>query len=172
VDGRSSISWTHTLASASSIWARGPASWRRRSRRAAPTSSVSTHPRLWRPRRAPPTRPSPAAGELGIAAIPHPFAPWYCPKPGEYAALLESAGFTVRFAVLFARPSPMPDRDGERDVVAWLKAFAEPWLSEVPEAARAQLFDRIAEMAKPTLWRDGVWLIDYVRLRVEAVKGN
>ena len=110
-----------------------------------------------------------AARELGVAAIPQPFAPWYFPKLGEYAALLESVGFAVRYATLFDRPSPMPDRDGERGITAWLSTFAAPWLAPSPRR-RAPLLDRIAAIARPALLRDGVWRIDYVRLRVEAVK--
>jgi hypothetical protein len=40
----------------------------------------------------------------------------------------------------------------------------------VPEATRARLLERVADIAEPTLLRDGVWWIDYVRMRVEAVK--
>lgn len=111
-----------------------------------------------------------AARELDVAAVPRPFAPWYFPKLGAYAALLESAGFAVRYATLFDRPSPMPDQEGERGITAWLSTFAAPWLAPVPEAARASLLERVAEIARPALLRDGVWWIDYVRLRVEAVR--
>jgi trans-aconitate methyltransferase len=111
-----------------------------------------------------------AAGELGVAEIPQPFAPWYFPRLGEYAALLESVGFAVRFAVLFERPSAMPDRDGERGIAAWLDTFVAPWLGALPAAVRAPLFERVAEIARPALWREEAWWIDYVRLRMEAVK--
>jgi trans-aconitate methyltransferase len=113
-----------------------------------------------------------AARELGVLAIPQPFAPWYFPKLGEYASLLESAGFAVRSASLFDRPSPMPDRDGERGIGAWLSTFASPWLAPLPEATRARLLERIAAIARPALFRDGAWWIDYVRLRVQAVKAE
>jgi len=111
-----------------------------------------------------------AARELDVAAIPRPFAPWYFPTLGEYAALLESVGFAVRAATLFDRPSPMPDHDGERGITAWLSTFAAPWLDPIPAATRARLLDRIAALARPALLRDGVWQIDYVRLRVEAIR--
>jgi len=111
-----------------------------------------------------------AARELGVEAVPQPFAPWYFPRLGEYAALLESVGLAVRYAVLFDRPSPMPDRDGEPGITAWLSTFAAPWLAPVPDPHRAPLLDRITALARPDLLRDGVWYIDYVRLRVEAVK--
>jgi trans-aconitate methyltransferase len=111
-----------------------------------------------------------AAAELNVGAIPRPFAPWYFPKLGEYAALLESVGFSVRFAALFDRPSPMPDREGKPGITTWLSTFAAPWLVSVPDAQRVPLLDRIAALARPVLFRDGVWNIDYVRLRVVAVK--
>lgn len=111
-----------------------------------------------------------AVGELGVAEIPRPVAPWYFPRLGEYATLLESVGFAVRFAALFDRPSPMPDRDGEPGIAAWLSMFAAPWLASLSAATRARLLDRIAEIARPALLRDGVWWIDYVRLRVVATR--
>lgn len=111
-----------------------------------------------------------AARELNVAEIPRPFAPWYFPKLGEYAALLQSVGFSVRYAVLFDRPSPMPDRAGEPGITTWLSTFAAPWLAPIPDATRARLLERIADLARPSLLRDGAWHIDYVRLRVEAVK--
>src|SRR5215218_3207528 len=35
--------------------------------------------------------------------------PWYFPSIGEYASLLEHAGFEVRFMQLFDRPTPLED---------------------------------------------------------------
>ena len=68
------------------------------------------------------------------------------------------------------------DRDGipngTRGIVAWLETFAAPWLEAVPDEMRARLLERIAEVAAPALLRDGVWWIDYVRLRVEAIKAG
>jgi len=113
-----------------------------------------------------------AARELNVAAIPKPFAPWYFPRLGAHASLLESVGFAVRFAALFDRPSPMPDRDGEPGLTAWLSTFAAPWLAPVSAAQRAPLLARIAEIALPAFLRDGVWHIDYLRLRMEAVKAD
>jgi hypothetical protein len=76
----------------------------------------------------------------------------------------------VRSASLFDRPSPMPDRDGERGIAAWLETFAAPWQAPVPEVTRARLLERVAEIARAALLRDAVWWIDYVRLRADAVK--
>jgi trans-aconitate methyltransferase len=113
-----------------------------------------------------------AARALNVAEIPRPFTPWYFPKLGEYASLLESVGLSVRYAVLFDRPGPMPDRDGEPGLAAWLSTFAAPWLAPLPDKTRARLLERIADVARPALFRDGVWHVDYVRLRVEAVKAR
>jgi trans-aconitate methyltransferase len=111
-----------------------------------------------------------AARELELRAFPRPFAPWYFPRLGEYAALLEEAGFTVRQAWWFERPSAMPDRGAEAGIAAWLEIFAGPWLRPLDAEVRARFLARVADHARAKLYRDGVWWIDYVRLRIEAVK--
>ncbi len=116
-----------------------------------------------------------ALDELGLGDAERPFAPWYFPRLGEYSALLEDVGFTVRSASWFPRPSPMPDRPGSSGFAAWLEIFASgllPFASEdsQAQATRARLFQRAAELAREKLFREGVWWLDYVRLRVEAVR--
>jgi trans-aconitate methyltransferase len=111
-----------------------------------------------------------AASELALSEFPQPFAPWYFPRLGEYAALLESAGFTVRRAWWFERPSPMPDRGAEAGISAWLEIFAGRWLGRLSSETRARFLAKVVEHARAALYRDGTWWIDYVRLRVEAVK--
>ena len=44
--------------------------------------------------------------------------PFYFPTIGEYASLAEAAGFTVRYAVLFDRPTPLKGKDG---LAEWIK---------------------------------------------------
>ncbi|HET9933959.1 MAG TPA: methyltransferase domain-containing protein [Polyangiaceae bacterium] len=96
--------------------------------------------------------------------------PWYFPSVGEYASVLERAGFEVRFAHCFARPSPMPDAPEQSGVATWLSLFANELLSAMKPADRATLFARVEGDTRSALYRDGVWYIDYVRLRVEAYK--
>ncbi len=89
---------------------------------------------------------------------------WYFPDVAEYVARLAAHGFDVTFAHLFDRPTPL---DGDDALVTWLRTFLprlEPHLGAEWEA-----FSREVEQAcASSLWRDGRWVIDYVRLRVVA----
>ncbi len=87
------------------------------------------------------------------------FNPWFYPSIGEYASLLESRGLLVTSAVLFPRPTEVP---GESGLIDWLRMFV-PSL----DASEATRIDRAL---RPTLFRDGSWWIDYVRLRICAVR--
>ena len=86
--------------------------------------------------------------------------PWYYPSIGEYTSLLERCGLEPVTAVLFPRPTAIAGESGLRD---WLKMFTSSFLSEerVPEIERT---------LRPKLYHDGVWTIDYVRLRITARK--
>jgi len=86
--------------------------------------------------------------------------PWYYPSIGEFASLLERYGLETGTAVLFPRPTAIEGESGLRD---WLKMFTSSFVSEdcIPELERT---------LRPKLYRDGVWTIDYVRLRITARK--
>ncbi|HWP07733.1 MAG TPA: methyltransferase domain-containing protein [Polyangiaceae bacterium] len=94
--------------------------------------------------------------------------PWYFPTLGEYAAVLEAAGFRVRSARWFERPSPMPDRHGRSGIADWLSIFASELCEKLTEEERPRFFEAVEAFARARLYRDGIWWIDYVRLRVEA----
>lgn len=96
--------------------------------------------------------------------------PWYFPRLGEYAAVLETAGFVVRFARWFERPSPMPDRAERSGIADWLFLFATELCESLSADERPRFFAAVERHARPSLFRDGTWWIDYVRLRIEAQK--
>jgi trans-aconitate methyltransferase len=94
-------------------------------------------------------------------------SPWYYPGIGEYAALLERNGLEVRNASLFDRPTPLEGEDGMEQ---WLWTFAQSYLGSLSgERAGAEIQQLVAEL-RPVLYRDGVWTIDYRRLRIVAVR--
>lgn len=95
--------------------------------------------------------------------------PWYFPSIAEYGAVLERAGLELRQAWLFPRPTKMDDP--ALGLRGWIHMFGAHWLARVPEAARDDWFARVEARARPKLFRDGHWFIDYWRLRVIAVKG-
>jgi trans-aconitate methyltransferase len=103
---------------------------------------------------------------LRLAGVdPTGVAPWFFPSVGEYASLLETQGFTVRQAFLFPRPTPLEGPDGLRN---WVTMFGSTYLAAVPEKDRDAFFQKVEDIARPTLFRDGVWYADYQRIRVLA----
>ncbi|MGC4087448.1 MAG: methyltransferase domain-containing protein [Polyangiaceae bacterium] len=96
--------------------------------------------------------------------------PWYFPRLGEYSSVLERAGFTVRFALWFERPSPMPDTAEQSGIANWLSIFASELVQSLPADERKPFFAAVEDHARARLFRDGVWWLDYARLRVEASK--
>ena len=95
--------------------------------------------------------------------------PFYFPTIGQYAARLEQAGFKVTYAMLFDRPTPLNGEDGLYD---WLCMFIKTPFGQMGGSEKdAILRETVAEL-KDTLYREGVWYSDYVRLRCKAVKEN
>lgn len=88
--------------------------------------------------------------------------PWYFPGIGEYAALLESCGFEVVYALLFDRLTPL--EGGQDGLANWLSVFAPQW--------RASVLEPLQEKVRPTLYdpASGQWRMDYRRLRIAARK--
>jgi len=93
---------------------------------------------------------------------------WYFPSVGEYAGLLESQGFEVCQAALFDRPTPL--EDGERGLENWVHMFAPVFLNRIPSENQAALLRELERRSRPSLFRDGQWILDYRRLRVLARK--
>jgi trans-aconitate methyltransferase len=94
--------------------------------------------------------------------------PWYYPSVGEYAALLESYGLEVTYAILFDRPTPL--EDGERGLRNWMEMFCAAIVGELPSDKREKLAAEVERQAREALYRDGGWVMDYRRLRIVAFK--
>ena len=94
--------------------------------------------------------------------------PFFFPTVGEYAPLVEAAGMRVTLATLFDRPTPLKGEDGLAD---WIRMFdKKPFEGLDAQETDAIIAEAVAEL-EPTLRRpDGVWMADYVRLRMRAVK--
>jgi hypothetical protein len=107
---------------------------------------------------------------MAEAGLPEPACPWYFPTPGQYATVLEAAGFRVARMEHFPRPTPL---DGGRDGLAdWLAMFGGSLTAAVPAAQRERVVARAGELAVPRLWRDGRFVADYWRLRFLADAGG
>jgi len=94
-------------------------------------------------------------------------SPWYYPSIGEYAPLLERHGFELRDASLFDRPTPLEGEDG---MANWLRMFIGTYLRELPPVAADDAVRQLVDHLRPTLYHDGVWTVDYRRLRVQCVR--
>jgi len=91
--------------------------------------------------------------------------PWYFPALSRYVNLLESAGLVVTFAHLFDRPTPL----GADGLAGWLAMFGQRFFSDLSADEWAEMVREIEQVASE-LYRDGVWVADYKRLRIVAVK--
>jgi len=94
--------------------------------------------------------------------------PWFFPSIGEYTSLLERHGFETRSAVLFDRPTLLDS--GIDGLALWLEMFGDSFVAGISAGARERIVAEIADRLRPTLFRDGAWYADYVRLRVVALK--
>jgi 2-isopropylmalate synthase len=93
--------------------------------------------------------------------------PWYFPSLEEYSALLESCGFRVEYFELIPRPTPVDD------IANWLDLFANGVTAHLSREEFAIFKEEVRSIVKPILFdENNGWHVDYVRLRVKAVKGK
>jgi SAM-dependent methyltransferase len=94
-------------------------------------------------------------------------SPWYYPSIGEYSAVLERHGLEVRNASLFDRPTPL---EGENGLDQWLRMFGQTYLGKLSPERSDGMVRQLEEMLRPALYSDGIWTVDYRRLRVVATR--
>lgn len=82
------------------------------------------------------------------------------------AALPERHGFEGIYAELFDRPTHLDD--GERGRRNWIEMFGDTFLRTVSGAQREQFAADVEREARPTLFRDSQWVMDYRRLPIAA----
>lgn len=93
---------------------------------------------------------------------------FYFPTIGEYAPLVEQAGFCVRTALLFDRPTPQKGADGLEN---WIRMFVKAPFAGIPdEETKDAMIRETVRRLRDRLFVDGVWYVDYVRIRMSADK--
>lgn len=92
---------------------------------------------------------------------------FYFPTVGEYAPMLERHGLQVRAALLFDRPTPQQTEDGLAD---WIRMFDKAPFAGVSEELQETIIREAVETLRPVLYHDACWYVDYVRIRIKAVK--
>lgn len=94
--------------------------------------------------------------------------PFYFPTISEYASLLENAGFRVKYAVLFDRPTELKGGDGLKD---WINMFLKiPFSVIEAEQEKDAIINKAIELLRKDLYKDGKWYADYVRIRMKAIR--
>lgn len=100
---------------------------------------------------------------------PQPFpSPWFYPSVAEYSSLLERHRLEVTYALLFDRPTPL--EDGKNGLRTWLNMFGGSVAANLPADLQEQFITETIREARPHLFRDGHWTLDYRRLRLLACK--
>lgn len=93
--------------------------------------------------------------------------PFYFPTIGEYAPLLESQGLRVEYAALFSRPTELKEGDSVTD---WINMFVTEAFEEISAEIKQEILTETEEALRQVLYHKGRWIIDYVRIRIKAVK--
>ena len=74
---------------------------------------------------------------------------------------------SVKFAVLFERPTLLDGEDGLRN---WIKMFRYSVLDKLKPSSHEQFLAKIEHYGQAKLLRNQQWFADYVRLRMIAIK--
>lgn len=94
--------------------------------------------------------------------------PYYFPSVGEYAPRLEAAGFEVRLARLFDRPTPLDG--GAAGLRNWIGMFGDAFFAEVADDEREAVLGAVEDRLREQLYDGESWTADYRRLRFSAVR--
>lgn len=93
---------------------------------------------------------------------------FYFPKISEYTSLLEKYGFIVKYAILFDRPTPLKENQDVRD---WINMFVTEAFKSIDSNLKEDILNSVYNDLKGKMMHsDGLWYIDYTRIRVRAIK--
>lgn len=92
----------------------------------------------------------------------------YFPSVGQYATLLEGAGFRVSLMTHFDRDTRLDD--AETGLADWIRMFRGDALANLTDAQQNDVLTDVTNRLRPTNFRDGHAFADYKRLRFVAVK--
>ena len=93
--------------------------------------------------------------------------PWTFKTTKEVEQDLLAAQFTPIAITHYERPTPLDGADGLRN---WLEMFSQSLLKWLTQAEKAQLYTACETILAPTHYVDGVWVADYWRMRIVAIK--
>lgn len=93
---------------------------------------------------------------------------WFFPTIGTYTSALEAAGFRVKTAQHYGRPTQL--QSSAHGIEDWLTMFAGAFFAGIPEAEASVIKQAVQAAVYPYLFRNGHWYADYKRLRVMALR--
>ncbi len=93
---------------------------------------------------------------------------WYFPSISEYTILLESNGFEVKLAQLYARPTKLDDE--KNGIKEWLLMFGTAFFVDLSPDEKDLMIDKIQASVKDKCFINGKWFADYKRIRIIATK--
>lgn len=91
---------------------------------------------------------------------------FYFPTIGMYAPMLERAGFRIEYARLFDRPTV---QEGENGLENWIRMFVKAPFAGLDQATGDAVIKETVDGLRDTLYVDGHWTVDYVRIQFRAV---
>lgn len=92
---------------------------------------------------------------------------FYFPTIGTHVPLLEESGLLVTYASLFARPTKLNAGDTVAD---WINMFITQPFTELSASVKNSILSDAENILASVLYRDNAWFIDYMRIRIKAVK--
>lgn len=92
---------------------------------------------------------------------------FYFPSIGEYAPLMENAGLQINYAVLFDRPTEQKNENGLEE---WIRMFVKKPFEGLEKTLSDEIILETVQRLRPHLLVNGKWYVDYVRIRMRAVK--
>lgn len=102
----------------------------------------------------------------GRGIDPDPLDPWVFPSRDAFGDMLGDAGFALNRLESVRRPTPLPG-----DITEWLDTFAGCFLDGLTTDGRRMAQQQVRDELAPRLRSgDGIWRLDYVRLRFAATK--
>lgn len=97
--------------------------------------------------------------------------PWFFPTPDQYIALLRSANLDPLQVSLHPRATPFADLAG------WIRLFGQQFLEGIMSEDEPELVNEVVASCRESgacRWDEEkqLWYLDYVRLRIVAVKAG
>lgn len=87
---------------------------------------------------------------------------------GEFAPVLERHGLVPTYCTLFPRPTLQAE--GESGLKNWILTFLKEPFAGIEAGEREDIIAEAERRLRPALCKDGQWYIDYMRIRIKAVK--